>query len=173
MTLSLQEIEAWSDDWAIISDNEVEWWDPENDAGSHVGWYLDLPQIGEKVINNPSLFTGIFGGHRSIPTNDPCTGGGRSMVYRLNPCTGGETEGVMFDTDGDGKIDNEYLIEIDGELRSPAGLAINQLIFSGAKVGNEAYYSKALFGNSCGDYSIITITIPDCKDGMMYWLEND
>ena len=93
-------------DYLIVSGNEINWYDPqagELEAGieSHVGWYFQLPDDGERVTIDPV----IRGDHvhivSTIPTDDPCMAGGTSNRYALNACTGGApSRPQFFDEDG-------------------------------------------------------------------------
>ncbi|MEO6023339.1 MAG: PilC/PilY family type IV pilus protein [Burkholderiales bacterium] len=65
------------------SNNTVDW-------SSKSGWYLDFPNIGERVFTDPALALGTVTFTTNIPTTaDPCSGGGISWLYELNWKTGG------------------------------------------------------------------------------------
>ncbi len=57
---------------------------------SKTGWYIDLPQTGERVVTNPSLAQGVLSFTSNIPDGaDPCLPGGSSWSYDVHYATGG------------------------------------------------------------------------------------
>ena len=52
------------------------------------GWYVDLPDSGERANTDPSLALGTLGFNTNIPSSDACTIGGYSNRYFLDFRTG-------------------------------------------------------------------------------------
>lgn len=52
------------------------------------GWYIDLPDSGERANNDPTLALGTLGWTTNIPNTSACTAGGYSYRYLVNYCTG-------------------------------------------------------------------------------------
>lgn len=110
----------------FVSDNSADWVSLNSstgtvESGSHIGWYFDLPLdkesdgtldgervIKDVIIRNKTLIAITF-----TPNDSPCTGGGFSMVHELDPCDGSRLDSPQFDTNGDGVIDKNDLVEID------------------------------------------------------------
>ena len=73
------------------------------------GWYVDLPERGERIINAPgALFSsGLAVVNSVIPSaDDPCEASLGSNLFVLDASTGAAVElGAMFDTNGDEKVD--------------------------------------------------------------------
>jgi type IV pilus assembly protein PilY1 len=96
--------------------------DPNPDAVCNPvsGWYLDLPDSGERLVNTP-LYRATATAARIvfstlIPNEDPCTAGGSSWLMELNALSGGRLDAPPFDIYGpsgapDGKIDNNDLAD--------------------------------------------------------------
>ncbi len=60
------------------------------DWSTKSGWYLDLPNSGERLFTDPVVSLGTLTFTTNIPTlGDPCSGGGISWLYELNWRTGG------------------------------------------------------------------------------------
>jgi type IV pilus assembly protein PilY1 len=77
------------------SNNAVDW-------TAKSGWYLDLPNVGERVFTDPAVVLGIVTFTTNIPTiADPCSGGGVSWLYELNWKTGGSSLGAEKTASGD------------------------------------------------------------------------
>ncbi|MGW8392837.1 pilus assembly protein [Pseudoduganella sp. HUAS MS19] len=65
-----------------ISSNAVEW-------SSKMGWYLDLPDAGERITLSPQLFLGTLIYASTVPSVSACQPGGYSWLYQLDYRTGG------------------------------------------------------------------------------------
>ena len=83
------------------------------------GWYIQLastfmtasmpsPYVGEMIIFPPASIRGFLFFDSIIPEAiDLCAEGGRSNDYTLNALTGGSNPSPIFDTNGDGVIDDK------------------------------------------------------------------
>jgi type IV pilus assembly protein PilY1 len=86
-------------DVRTVSSNTIDW-------SSKSGWYLDLPTSMERVIgtalvrDNRVIFTTL------IPSTDPCEFGGSGWLMEVSATTGSELPYAVFDTSGDGLVDN-------------------------------------------------------------------
>lgn len=67
---------------ATVSDIAVDW-------GSKAGWWMDLPQLGERVNTNPKLQADTLAIATSIPDGGACSLGGASWKYYLDISNGG------------------------------------------------------------------------------------
>ncbi len=56
--------------------------------GINKGWYIDLPDAGERATNDPTLALGTLGFTTNIPRQDACTSGGYSYRYLVDYRTG-------------------------------------------------------------------------------------
>jgi len=59
------------------------------DLSAKRGWYVDLPDTGERIITEPVLAVGALAFTSNIPSANPCVPGGSSWVYVLDYKTGG------------------------------------------------------------------------------------
>lgn len=158
-TLQQQTVELESGDYLILSDNPVEWYNPDTQDGSHMGWFFDLPTAGERGIRDARLKMGIAEVVSVTPSSSPCEAGGSSVVYRLNACTGGRTDFTTFDLDGDG-VDKDDLIDDF----PPTGKKFDRAaLMEGIDVGPDTtYYPDALGG-------VNPVAGPEILEGMEYW----
>lgn len=53
------------------------------------GWYIDLPNAGERATTDPALVLGAVVFTTNIPSTDACAPGGSSWLYMLDLKTGG------------------------------------------------------------------------------------
>ena len=92
------------------------------------GWYIDLPETGERVINAPgALFSqGLVLITTVIPNqNNPCNPALAGNLFVLSAASGSAPElGAMFDTDDDGDVDGN-----DSQVAS--GIALERSLAEG------------------------------------------
>lgn len=69
---------------------------------SDMGWYMDLPEAGERVINTPILRDKRIIFTTLIPSSDACDSGGTGWLMEVNSHTGSRTETSPFDLNEDG-----------------------------------------------------------------------
>jgi Tfp pilus tip-associated adhesin PilY1 len=106
----------------VLTDNAIDWFNPANAAGSHAGWYYDLPGNGERVVNDVLIQGGAVIVVPTIPSDSPCSTGGDSIIFAMDACTGGRTTTATFDINGDGRVDAGDLINI-GTVSNPIWVA--------------------------------------------------
>ena len=123
VTASLQEQTTLSvaGDWVLISGNPVNWYDPEQSTGEHMGWVFDMTTaVGERGVREPSLSQGVVELISIIPSDSPCEAGGSSMLYRVSACSGGYTDDPQFDVNDDRKVDDSDRMFDAASLFDPA-----------------------------------------------------
>ncbi|MBC2714291.1 MAG: hypothetical protein HF978_03185 [Desulfobacteraceae bacterium] len=99
--------------YRFVTNNEVSYYNMETNDGSALGWYIDLPDYGERMVRRPIVRGNVFTFVANIPEKSPCTAGGRSVLYQLDACSGGWPEEPQFDVDGDGDFDEDDLFDLD------------------------------------------------------------
>ncbi len=99
--------------YRFITNNEVSYYNLETKEGGALGWYMDLPDDGERMVRRPVVRSNVFTFVANIPEKSPCTAGGRSYLYQVDACSGGWPEEPQFDLDGDGDFDEDDLIDLD------------------------------------------------------------
>ena len=107
-------------DIRTITNNGVNW-------SSQLGWYMDLPQSGERVITDPRLFNGEVVFTTFVPApGATCTAGGASFLMAVNYSNGGSFPQPQLDINGDGKLDSNDQV---GGL-NPVGIGLGQVFAS-------------------------------------------
>ncbi|MEO1594373.1 MAG: PilC/PilY family type IV pilus protein [Pseudomonadota bacterium] len=105
------------------------------DPLSDLGWYMDLPDAGERVVSNPLVRGEIVFFNTIIPdAGDPCVVGGGGWLMSINICDGGRPQAPVFDLNRDNAVDNgdlvadQTLTDSDGNpiTYSPGGERFNQ-----------------------------------------------
>lgn len=71
----------------IATTNPVNW-------ATKAGWMVDLPSTGERTNVDMRMEFNILTVASNLPSDDPCTVGGSSWLYRLDIATGGTVPGA-------------------------------------------------------------------------------
>lgn len=91
----------------VTSDNRIEW-------QTHRGFYLDLPEPGERQVSDPVLRNGRVVFTTLIPTAQPCEFGGKGFVMVLDVEGGTRPESPFFDLNRDKKFDHNDTVAVAG-----------------------------------------------------------
>jgi hypothetical protein len=169
----LQQVVIYNDDqYIVVSDHAIEWFNPNNGSGRHVGWYLDLPGSSERVVNDPMIRGGYVYAVPTIPSESPCKAGGDSIVYGLNACNGGQSYSPLFNINGDERVNTADLINIGTPTNpiwvAPTGLKKAGLWYSPAVLGIEGTDTDRLYF-STSDANVETEQVAGEKLGFLYW----
>jgi hypothetical protein len=172
VSLLKQHVVYHKNDEIVISDNPIDWFDPSDGTGQHVGWYYDLPENSERLVNDVIIRDGILYTVPTIPTNSPCEAGGRSVIYGLNACNGGRTNAALFDINGDLMVNNADLVNIGTAANpiwvAPTGLRRSGLLYSPAILGVPGTGRDVLHFSTSGGKLETEIAAGE-KLGFMYW----
>lgn len=81
---------------------------------THRGWYVDLPDTGERVVSRPVALGSIVVYNTIVPSDNLCSAtGGYSWTMVHNLIDGSEPDFVAFDVTGEGDFDSSD--QIDGK----------------------------------------------------------
>ncbi len=92
---------------------------------THTGWYIDLPDTGERVASNPLLVDGRVIFVTIVPDAGVCTSGGYSWLMEVDAQNGGTLSDPPFDLNDDGLFTLADMIDTDSDGdgdTSPAGI---------------------------------------------------
>ncbi len=96
----------------IPSSNAIKWCTSSGSngnncqSGSYLGWYIDLPASGERVVGIPQVINKIIAFNTVVPPSTLCDPG-TGFFMALNYQSGGLiTTFPVFDSDGSGAIDS-------------------------------------------------------------------
>jgi len=161
----------------ITSNNAASWTTTvDSDSGQfgdlsgHAGWYMDLPDSGERVISPVIIRDGklIFISH--VPSGEPCSCGGYSYVHEIDACDGSRLSSPAFDIDEDGTIDANDKVSYNGETYVPSGMSFEGKLQSPAILKKKDSDTEIkYFSSSTGE--IVTMTEKAAKVGVTYWKE--
>jgi type IV pilus assembly protein PilY1 len=142
----------------------------EPDPMKNVGWYFNLPESGERVVSDVRIRANRLTVISYVNEGSTCGLAGHSWVMVMDPCTGGRLSEAHFDTNGDGVIDDQDLINIGTEVDPiwvpPTGIKID---------GKVALPSYLIDGNvetgfyNTSDTEIETLLEKAPRLGMTHW----
>ncbi|WP_272938375.1 pilus assembly protein, partial [Noviherbaspirillum denitrificans] len=133
-----------------ITTNAVDW-------ASKYGWYVDLPDTGERITIDPQLYFGTLVFASTVPTASACQPGGYSWLYQIDFQTGGNVKsdaaaGTKFTSPIVGLTVSKlptgtpviYPISADGKIPTPTELEIAP---SSSTMGTKRVLWRELFND--------------------------
>ena len=87
--------------YRAVSANVINW-------ASFSGWYIDLPDSGERVVVDPILRNGRLIVPTTVPSTDPCAVGGYSWLMEVDYLTGRRLDVAAFDVDQNSQVSNSF-----------------------------------------------------------------
>lgn len=113
-------------EFRVVSDNPMVWRTASASSPNYLGWRLDLPTAGERVVANPMLREQAIVFATAVPSSDPCRAGGDGWVMLLDANNGGRFSEAIFDTNGDRTFSNADMLAVpfggSTTLAAPGGL---------------------------------------------------
>jgi len=79
------------------------------------GWYMELPDPGERVIYRPILLGGTVLFVTLIPSGDECNPDGSGWIMQVDAFDGSRLDESPFDLNGDGIFDNSDRVSYDDD----------------------------------------------------------
>lgn len=107
-TIDLQQqtfITSANADERISTDEEVNY-DGNASGGTEFGWFLNFPINRERSVTGALTRNGIIFFTTTIPSGEPCDGGGDGFIMFLDATNGGRPDSSVFDFSQDGIINN-------------------------------------------------------------------
>lgn len=163
----------------IISDNKPVWLtqddatagqksDPSTTAANNAGWYFDLPNSGERMIQDVLIRDGLALIISSTPNpSNPCTGGGESVYHEIDACSGGRLARSHFNMNSDSKVDTKDLVKVGDQWYSPAGVHYPNMIYPPVIMRTADGIELKLLGTSVG--TLATVGTEAETRGIFYW----
>lgn len=139
---------------------------PADYASIH-GWYIDLPDSGERIVTDPVIRDELVFFNTMRPDTNPCEAGGSGWLMVAKWINGGRPDEVSFDTNNDGLLDDQD--EVGGE---PAvGIQLTGIPTSPVNLANKRYTSTTqTTGGSTIDVTEI-IEAGGPRTGRLSWEE--
>ena len=149
--------------WYTVNDEAPIWYDPWAGAvEGNMGWVIDLPDQGERILEQPIVRSGVVIAVSTTPSSSPCDAGGNSTIWALDACTGGNPTKPFWDVDGDGDVDSADMINGN----PPAGKKYDIFIPKVLIMDNIMYYPNI---DNDPDNPIDQEDVAPDPVGMFYW----
>ncbi|MGB5716418.1 MAG: PilC/PilY family type IV pilus protein, partial [Gammaproteobacteria bacterium] len=112
----------------VVTNNTIDYNCVADDATCDIGWKINLPNMGERVIGPPQLRNSRM---IVVTTNPRGTSGGSDLVgdswmMSVNYLSGGDNNVIVLNLNGDADLNTEDVVDIgavdDPDLRAPVGL---------------------------------------------------
>src|SRR5690606_18761915 len=106
------------------------------------GWYIDLPESGERIVQDAQVVSTFLITASVIPSGDACESGGRGFINALDAFTGTSAGGSYFDLDGDGSTSDEVIgtpprpvgsVNVGGGMPTLPNLLRGRLVVGGSE----------------------------------------
>jgi type IV pilus assembly protein PilY1 len=110
-----------------VSKNSVDWGDDE-------GWYIDLPEAGERIIVDSIIRRGRLVVPTMTPNSDPCASGGSSWLMHIDYLTGGRLDQVTIDVNQDRSFNASDVVGFADGNRSASGLRYDSIVSTPAVI---------------------------------------
>jgi type IV pilus assembly protein PilY1 len=147
-------------DWRYTSNNAIDWFSPgiysalnggaAYTGGTHIGWYMNLPDRKERVITKTQIRDGKAFIVSITPDPTACSSGGTTVGTIISACNGGQLGESQWGTDVTEDPDHGYP--------------------SGKKFDDDIYYAPAIIEDKL---FFTKDRVEDTKDetkGLFYWL---
>ncbi len=123
-------------EYIFMTDNEINYYNPDIEEGEHVGWVYDFTDMGERGIEDLTFLRDVVLAIGTVPTPALCQAGGSSVFYALDFCSGGAMGEPVFDINDDRRVDHNDVIEPYG---FPSGIKYETIIYRPALIRNTGY----------------------------------
>ncbi|MCD9005140.1 pilus assembly protein [Luteimonas sp. XNQY3] len=109
------------------------------------GWYINLPESGERIIQDAQLVSSFLVTASMIPSGNACNPDGIGYLNAFNAFTGTSASGSYFDLDGDGRTDDSTIgdsgrpvgsVNVGGGMPTLPNLLRGVLVVGGTGSGN-------------------------------------
>ncbi len=155
-------------EYRAISNNGMVWriGPPYPSGPNYIGWYLDLPDTGERVAADPLLLDNRIIFTTVVPSDDPCVGAGYGWLMELNAYNGGRLAASPFDVNGDGIFsDADFIPGGSGTDVTAGGKRFNGIPSAPAVlVGGSPAATPGCTGPRCNEQKLISTTVDPTKD---------
>lgn len=92
------------------------------DMAGKRGWYIDLSDARERIVNRPQIIGNSLVINTITPGDNDCNPQGSGWVMSVDPYSGARLNYNFFDRNRDGVVDASDALSVDGDLTPVSGL---------------------------------------------------
>jgi type IV pilus assembly protein PilY1 len=144
----------------VLTQNTVDY------AAGKYGWFLELPDVGERSITRPAVRDGSVFFNTFVPASDPCSIGGFGYRMVVDATSGGATSEPQTDTNDDGLVDDKDTSS-DSTGVNPETPTIGGTRHEGL-MSEDTFTDKVKFTN---DDPTVVKELPRLRTGRFSWQE--
>ena len=123
------------------------------------GWYLDLPDLGERSVSEAAIRAGRVIFNTLIPNADPCSYGGTGWVMEVDVMTGNRFDTPTFDTDNNQTITGGDRLAFGAGVEVTSGRAVSSIPAAAGFLGIPQAKGKPPFENKYVNTSAGTVEV--------------
>lgn len=156
-------MESNDEDWIVMSDRRIDYWNPETGTGKHLGWFFDLPNPGEQILDNPAFHGGMAVVVSRIP-GEGTDQSGTSVIYTVDAFSGGQPASSLFRAvPGEIEADPQATGHLSKRTAVAAGMALDFPASTPLVLPRQLYVPSLL------DDELTPIAIQGRHSGFTYW----
>lgn len=137
-----------------------------NYTSTDYGWFLTLPDTGERSITSPTVRGSAVFFNTFVPVSDPCSIGGYGYRMVVDVATGGATSEPETDTNGDGVVDQ------NDTASDASGVSSDTPTIGGTQheglMSEDTFIDQVKFTN---DDPTVVKKLPTLRTGRFSWQE--
>jgi Tfp pilus tip-associated adhesin PilY1 len=140
------------------------------DPLKRVGWRVDLPGNGERIVSDVLVRGGKLMVISYIPEGSLCGTGGTSWLMQLKACSGANLDSVLYDRNEDGLVDGQDKVSTGGGGQDvvPSGISFDGRLQPPAIIIFEQENKEMLYLSSSKG-TIETQRQQSTTFGLIYW----
>jgi Tfp pilus tip-associated adhesin PilY1 len=150
------------------------------EAESTVGWFFDLPDMGERMVQDTLIHGPYAFGVSFIPEGSvsTCESGGYSWFNAVESCTGSRSSQVVFDVDDNGRLEmprkneeGEWTYN-DGLISAQGSTAVSRTRVEGMMYAPRILHGKdadVLLSSTSKINAVVEMEIEREGEGLIYW----
>lgn len=132
--------------------------DPETDITElipselpvYLGWYFDLPDVGERIAVDPAILSGNVEIISHVPQATMCSAEGYSWILAMDAATGGPPDDVVWDINRDQKVSADDYKIINGKKVPVTGVKFDRRVFRPGRVKDSDSGTSLLYFETGG-----------------------
>lgn len=129
------------------------------------GWYIDLGDARERIVNRPQLVGNSLVINTITPGDNDCNPQGSGWVMSVSPYTGSRLSYLFFDRNNDGVVDSEDGLTVDDEVVPVTGIRFDGM------PGEPVFFEDSMV-TGLADTRISDVTVaPEVLRGRVSWRE--
>lgn len=134
------------------------------------GWYIDLSDARERIVNRPQIVGNSLIINTIAPGDNDCNPQGSGWIMAVSPYTGSRLNYMYFDRNGDGDIDSDDGLSVNGTNTPVSGMRFDGMPSEPVVFNNNDGTASLAFSQADTRRPIVGIA-PNFLQGRISWRE--